>query len=135
MEKLELDVGLQEYGIPGGGVLRFNPADPALYGRFAQGQTELARLEKEMLDEAKNATPEKLLALMEQTDTKAKELLNRVFGNGNDFHKALGGVSLLAVSRNGKTVAENLFAALGKELEKGTQRLVDKKLAELGANR
>ena len=135
MEKLELDVGLQEYGIPGGGVLRFNPADPALYGRFAQGQTELARLEQEMLAEAKNASPEKLLELMSQTDIRAKELLNRVFGSGNDFHKALGGVSLLAVCGNGKSVAENLFAALGKELEKGTQRLVDKKLADLGAKR
>ena len=133
MEKLELDVGVQEYGIPGGGVLRFNPADPALYSRFAQGQTELAQLEKEMLAQAKNADPQKLLELMAQTDTRAKALLNRVFGNGNDFHKALGGVSLLAVSGNGKTVAENLFAALGKVLEQGTQRLVDKKLSDLGA--
>ena len=132
MEKLELDVGLQEYQIAGGGVLRFNPSDPALYGRFAQGQTDLATLEHSLLEQAKAATPQGLLKLMEQADTKAKEILNRVFGCGNDFHKALGGVSLLAVCRNGKTVAENLFSALEKVLEKGTQRLVDKKISEMG---
>jgi len=132
MEKLELDVGLQEYQIAGGGVLRFNPADPALYGRFVQGQTELNKLEHSLLEQAKTATPQGLLELMEQADTQAKEILNRVFGSGNDFHKALGGVSLLAVCRNGKSVAENLFAALEKVLEKGTQRLVDKKLSEIG---
>lgn len=133
MEKLELDVGLQEYVISGGGVLRFNPADPALYGRFAAGQAALAKLEQEMLEKAKDADPQTLLELMEQVDTRAKALLNDVFGSGNDFHKALGGVSLLAACRNGKTVAENLFEALGKVLEKGTQQLVDKKLAQLGA--
>lgn len=133
MEKLELDVGLQEYVISGGGVLRFNPADPALYGRLAAGQAALAKLEQEMLEKAKDADPQTLLELMEQVDTRAKALLNDVFGSGNDFHKALGGVSLLAACRNGKTVAENLFEALGKVLEKGTQQLVDKKLAQLGA--
>lgn len=133
MEKLELDVGLQEYKIAGGGVLRFNPADPALYGRFAAGQAQLAQMEQEMLAQAKDADPQKLLELMAQVDAKAKTLLNEVFGCGNDFHKALGGVSLLAVCANGRTVAENLFEALGRVLEKGTQRLVDKKLAELGA--
>ena len=135
MEKLELDVGLQEFAIAGGGVLRFNPADPALYGRFAQGQTQLAQLEKDLLEQAQSAQPGQLLTLMEQADTKAKEILNQVFGSGNDFHKALGGVSLLAICRNGKSVAENLFAALEKVLEKGTQRLVDKKLADMGAHR
>ena len=129
MEKLEFDLGVVEYAVPGGGVLRFNPADPGLYGRFAQAEGQLAAVEAELVEKGKNATPEVLLALMNEADAKAKTLLGSVFGEGNDFHKALGGISLLAVCGNGKTVAENLFAALGKVLEQGADRLVEKKLA------
>ena len=129
MEHLEFDLGLQEYAIPGGGVLRFNPADPSLYGRFAQAEEQLAKVENELIKKSKNAAPEVLLALMNEADAKAKALLQTVFGAGNDFHKALGGISLLAVCGNGKTVAENLFAALGKVLEQGADRLVESKLS------
>lgn len=129
MEKLEFDLGLQEYAVPGGGVLRFNPADPGLYGRFAQAEEQLAAVEKELVEKGKSADPKGLLELMSQADTKAKTLLNQVFGEGNDFHKALNGVSLLAVCGNGSTVAENLFGALEKVLEQGADRLVEKKLS------
>ena len=129
MEKLEFDLGLQEYAVPGGGILRFNPADPSLYGRFAQAEEQLAAVEKELVEKGKGAAPEVLLALMNEADAKAKALLGQVFGSGNDFHKALNGISLLAVCGNGQTVAQSLFAALGKVLEQGAERLVEKKLA------
>lgn len=129
MEKLEFDVGLVEYAVPGGGVLRFNPADPGLYGRFAQAEAQLADLEAELVEKGRTADPRGLLELMNEADAKAKALLNRVFGEGNDFHKALNGVSLLAVCGNGNTVAENLFGALETVLEQGADRLVEKKLA------
>ena len=130
MEHLELDLGVVEYAIPGGGVLRFNPADPSLYGRFAQAETQLAEVETQLTQKSQGAAPEVLLALMNEADAKVKALLQTVFGQENDFHKALNGVSLLAVCGNGKTVAENLFSALGGVLEQGAQRLVDKKVAQ-----
>ena len=129
MEHLKIDLGIQEYVVPGGGVLRFNPADPGLYGRFATAEEQLAAVEKELMEKSKDAAPEALLALMNEADAKAKALLQTVFGAGNDFHKALCGISLLAMCGNGKTVAENLFAALGKVLEQGADRLVESKLS------
>lgn len=129
MEHLKLDLGVVEYAIAGGGVLRFNPADPGLYGRFAAAEEQLAKVEEELMKKSKNATPEVLLALMNEADRKAKALLQNVFGEENDFHKALGGISLLAACANGRTVAENLFDALGKVLEQGADRLVESKLS------
>ena len=129
MEKLEFDVGLVEYAVPGGGALRFNPADPALYGRFARAAEQLAQMEQELTRKGQNAEPGQMLELLNEADSRAKALLNETFGAGNDFHKALNGISLLAVSSNGKTVAENLFTALEAVLERGAQRLVEEKLA------
>lgn len=129
MEHLEFDLGLQEYAIPGGGVLRFNPADPGLYGRFATAEQKLAAVEAELMEKSKTADPKALLALMNEADAKAKQLLGEVFGEANDFHKALGGVSLLAGCGNGKTVAENLFDALSRVLEQGADRLVAQKIS------
>lgn len=129
MEHLELDLGVVEYAIPGGGVLRFNPADPGLYGRFAQATQQLEELEAKLAEKGKTAGPQQLLTLMNEADAEVKALLNDVFGGGNDFHKAVNGISLLAVCGNGKTVAENLLEALSKVLEQGATRLVEQKIA------
>lgn len=131
MEKLELDVGLVEYAIGGGGTIRFHPADPGLYGRFVEAEAQLAAIEAELTQKGQTADPQSLLLLMREADDRAKALLNQVFGPGNDFHKALGGVSLLAVCADGKSVAEKLFKALGTVLEQGAQRLVETKLNAL----
>lgn len=129
MENLQLDLGVVEYAIPGGGVLRFNPADPGLYGRFARATQQMEELEAELAEKGKAADPEKMLALMNEADAGVKALLNDVFGGDNDFHKAVNGISLLAVCGNGKTVAENLMEALSKVLEQGATRLVEQKIA------
>lgn len=129
MENLELDIGLREYAIPGGGVLRFNPSDPGLYSRFTQAAQKLEDLEKELAETGKAGNVTDVLERMHQADARAKALLDETFGGGNDFHKALGGISLFAVCANGKTLAENLFAALGAQLEKGADRLVEQKLS------
>lgn len=125
MQELKLDVGVVEFAIAGGGALRFNPADPNLYGRFSQAAQQLSDMEQELVEKGKDADPRQLLQLMNEADRRMKQLLDWVFGEGNDLHRALGGVSLLAVSANGKTVAANLFAALEQVLEKGAQALVD----------
>ncbi len=119
MENL-LDIGVEEYHIAGGGVLRFHPGDPNLYARFLQAEAEFMQLEKEF--SAPDKTGEAVLAQMEAADQKMKQLLNDVFGGENDFHKALGGVNLLAVGVDGKNVATHLFGALEKILTEGAKR-------------
>lgn len=130
MELLHIDAGAVEYRISGGGALRFNPADPNLYSRFMTAGAQLEKIEKDLLRQAKDTSPEQMVALLKKADTKMKQLLDGVFGGDNDFDKALGGISLMARGGNGKTVAENLFSALETVLEKGAKALVDARVAE-----
>lgn len=115
-----LDIGVQEYRLVGGGVLRFHPGDPNLFARFVRAEEEIQALETNF---SKNAQDGKeMLALMEEADTKIKDILNDVFGVGNDFHKALGGVNLLAVDGSGVSLASRLFGALEQVLTEGANR-------------
>lgn len=116
MEEMKLDLGLKEYPL-GYGVLRFNPRDPNLYARFSAALTAL-----EALGLPEGVPP---VEWLQQTDRKLKELLNGVFGQENDFDALLGGVSLLAVTGNGKHVLENLLAFLEPILTEGAKQCVD----------
>lgn len=119
MENL-LDIGVEEYRIVGGGVLRFHPGDPNLFARFLAAEKDIQALEKELAEAHQAGFP--VLQTMEAADEKIKEMLNRVFGGDNDFHKALGGVNLLAVGKDGRTLASVLFEALEKILKEGADR-------------
>ena len=119
MENL-LDIGVEEYHIGGGGVLRFHPGDPNLYARFLKAEEDFCQIEKEFAQSGK--TGAEVLAQMEAADRKMKQLLNDVFGGDNDFHKALGGVNLLAVDGSGRNIAARLFEALEKILTSGAKR-------------
>ena len=46
MQELNIDTGVREYRINGGGVLRFNPSDPNVYSRFLQAASISAKWEK-----------------------------------------------------------------------------------------
>ena len=121
MQSITIDSGIKEYEITGGGVLRFNPCDPGLYARFLDAENRLKDMEKELQQQAKDTTAaEDLLRLTARTDTELKALLGEIF-TGNDFHKALGGVSLLAMGGNGKRVIANLLEALEEILTQGAE--------------
>ena len=122
MEKIQFDSGVRSYRINGGQVLRFNPGDPNLYARFLEAVEKLQTLEKELTEMARQAENQELVKLLKQTDEKMKAVLNWVFGEGNDFHKLLQGVNLLAVAENGERVVTNLFAALEPVLVDGAKR-------------
>ena len=115
-----LDIGVQEYRLAGGGVLRFHPGDPNLFARFLRAEEEIQALETNFSKIAQDG--KEMLALMEEADTKIKEILNGVFGADNDFHKALGGVNLLAVDGKGESLASRLFGALEQVLTEGANR-------------
>lgn len=127
MVELTLDTGVREYRIAGGGVLRFHPADPNLYARFLQAEEKLRKIEKE-LEKPGEAD---VLTRLCKADKAMKKLLTWVFGEENDFHKALGGVNLLATGSNGKLLAENLLEALGEILTEGAERFASDQVARL----
>ena len=120
MKKLTFDTGVQSYAL-GEGVLRFNPADPNVYARFSQAAEKLQALEKDMAT-ALSQEGADILSVMEGADRQIKKTLSWVFGPGNDFDALLGGVNLLASTRDGSTVASGLFAALEPVLMEGAQR-------------
>ena len=115
-----LDIGVEEFQIVGGGVLRFHPGDPNLFARFLRAEEEIQALETNFSKIAQDG--KEMLALMEEADTKIKDILNGVFGVGNDFHKALCGVNLLAVDGSGVSLASRLFGALEQVLKEGANR-------------
>lgn len=121
MEELLFDSGLSEYRL-GAGVLRFNPRDPNLYHRFLQAGEKLKALEKELEAKATEAEngPE-ALALLAETDRRAKAVLDEVFPGSEPFETLLFGVSLFAGAENGCRVLENLMAALTPILEEGAR--------------
>ena len=126
MEKLTFDNGVKSYRINGGGVLRFNPTDPNVYARFLEGAKALQAMEAEL---SAGDGVQAVTALAE-ADRKMKQVLNGIFGGGNDFETLLEGVNLLAVADNGERVVTNLFAALEPILTEGARRCAEDKTAE-----
>ena len=121
MEKISFDTGVRSYKL-GEGVLKLNPGDPNLYGRFLEGAEQLRQMEKQMVEKAATADPEiGLLQLMQDMDRQMKQILDWIF-TGNEFDRLLGGVNLLAVADNGQRVITNLFTALEPVLVEGAER-------------
>ena len=120
MKQLTIDTGVQEFEINGSGVLRFNPSDPNVYNRFFAAETTLTEL-----DDNQRVGAE--LAVLAEYDRKIKEVLNGVFGAGNDFDEILHGVNLAAVAGNGRRVVTNLLDALTPIIREGAERSMEEK--------
>lgn len=116
MEKITFDNGVREFCINGRGVLRFNPADPNVYQRLSQAEEKIRRIGQD-LAQNENVGSQGLW----QADQQLKEILNWVFGPGNDFNQIAGNVNLLAVAGNGRLVIDNFLAALKPVLTKGVE--------------
>ena len=67
------------------------------------------------------------LAVLAEYDRKIKEVLNGVFGAGNDFDEILHGVNLAAVAGNGRRVVTNLLDALTPIIREGAERSMEEK--------
>ena len=135
MKKLNFDSGVKEYKINGGGVLRFNPADPNVYARFLEAADKIRAVETQMASQAdmQENTGAAALRLMQETDKQIKQILDWVFGGNNDFEQILGGVNLLAMGSNGERIVTNLFAALQPVLVEGAQAFAKEKAAQIKA--
>lgn len=135
METLMFDSGMKEYALPGG-ILRFNPSDPNVYARFMDAMDKIRAVEQRQTGRAKEVdtnspkAAEDVLKIMRDTDIQMKNILNEVFGKGNDFDQLLESVNLMAVAVNGERVITNLMNALQPIMEAGAKTCVD---AEVGA--
>lgn len=129
MEQLNIDTGIQEYCINGKSVLRFNPSDPNLYGRFLEAVESIKTIEHDLTQSGKELAGDgkKTLELILQADKDTKSQLTKVFGEENDFNELLGDVNLMAVCANGERVITNLFEALSPILEMGAQTFLQAK--------
>ncbi len=135
MEKLSFDTGVKQYRL-GNGILRFNPGDPNVYARFLEAEDKVGQIEARLSEQAKKIPQGEgmeAVKLMREADCQMKQLLNTVFGAGNDFDEMLGGVNLLAVTGNGNRVITNLFAALEPILVAGAERCATQVAEEAAA--
>lgn len=135
MKRISIDTGVEEFEINGGeenggGVLRFNPADPNIYNRFYAAMDELNRLDAEAnakatdlekQDLSENEKAAALLSALAEYDRKIKTLLGDIFGPSNDIDRAVGGVNLAAVANNGERVVTNLLSALEPIISAGAK--------------
>ena len=129
MEQLNIDTGVREYRINGKGVLRFNPSDPNLYGRFLEAMESIQKLKKNLRQKGGEVgnDAKKTLHLILQADRDAKEQLKKVFGEENDFDELLNNVNVMAVCENGERVISNLIQALSPILEEGAKNFLEAK--------
>ena len=119
MEKLIFDSGVKEYQVNDSGVLRFNPSDPNVYSRFVESLGKIQAVENELVAKAESIKTENqpgngwaVLQLIAEADKKIKQILNYVFGAGNNFEEILGGVNLMGVADNGERVIVNFLEAM-----------------------
>ena len=142
MKNLFLDSGIEEFRLtPNGEPLRFNPGDPNVYARFMELTPKIKTVETEMAEKAKKIDPnadgsgESVLMVMRETDKRMKEILNEIFGHGNDFDKILEGVNLMAVASNKKRIISNLLESLYPIMEEGARNCVDSEVDAAKLNR
>lgn len=141
MESLNISIGIKEYQlVEGGAVLSFNPGDPNVYARYMEALPKIKSVEMEMAAKAKaiNASEpdagEKSLQIMRETDRRMKELLNSIFGEGNDFEKILKGVNLMAVTETGRVIS-NVLDALTPIMNAGAKSCVSDEVSAARMNR
>lgn len=142
MEILNFDSGIKEYKINGSGVLRFNPSDPNVYGRFMEAMDKIKTIESEAAEKAKAIegkegyeAGEAVIQIMCETDKKMKTVLNEIFGHKNDFNQILEGVNLMAMASNGNRVVENLIEALQPVMEAGAKACANSEVDAAKMNR
>ncbi|MGN0983869.1 MAG: hypothetical protein ACI4OI_03410, partial [Gemmiger sp.] len=113
MEQLHFETGIRTFQVNGGAVLRLNPSDSNLYSRFYAALDKLAALETELLEQSKTLpeTGEEgaraALALLADTDRRAKAILDEALGCGNDLDAIFEGQNCLALAGNGERVLTN----------------------------
>lgn len=136
MNKLQFDLGIQEFQINDSGeLLRFNPSDPNLFNRFLKLPDKISEIEQKIKEVNENTSIEDGIEAIAKADNEVKLLLNEVFGNNNDFDKILHAINIMAVGSNGNRIIVNLFNALLPIFQSGAQKSANEKLQIAKTNR
>ena len=141
MELLNIDFGLKSYQfVEGAPALVFNPSDPNVYARYMNAMDSIKAVETEMAQKAssvkiENDTVEARAAAGSESLRIMAEILNGIFGAGNDFNDILRGVNLMAVTTSGDRVINNLLNALSPIMEAGAKACVETEIKEAKLNR
>ena len=78
---------------------------------------------------------EAAIRIMGEADAKFKDILNAVYGHGNDFHTILEGVNLMAVGNNGNRIIDNLLDVLTPIMEQGAKAFAESEISNAKLNR
>lgn len=131
MEKLTFDTGVREYDINGTATLRMNPTDPNLYARLVDAVDEIAEMESEYLGKAKQPDSDSGMSagalavrLLQDADQRAKAILNRAFGNRNDFEQIFDGVNIVAKRKAGGRVLDAFLEVIMPIIQEGVQDFI-----------
>ena len=133
MQTLNFDSGIREYKINDNGVLRFNPGDPNVYARFLEAAEKIQKIEDDMTGKAaevKENDGAAVLRLLADADKQMKDVMNWVFGKGNDFNDIMEGVKLMAVATNGERVITNLLNALLPIIKQGAEACAQQQIGD-----
>lgn len=133
MQTLNFDSGIREYKINDNGVLRFNPGDPNVYARFLEAAEKIQKIEDDMTAKAaevKENDGAAVLHLLADADKQMKDVMNWVFGKGNDFNDIMEGVNLMAVATNGERVITNLLNALLPIIKQGAEACAQQQIGD-----
>lgn len=133
MQTLNFDSGIREYKINDNGVLRFNPGDPNVYARFLEAAEKIQKIEDDMTAKAaevKENNGAAVLHLLADADKQMKDVMNWVFGKGNDFNDIMEGVNLMAVATNGERVITNLLNALLPIIKQGAEACTQQQIGD-----
>lgn len=112
--ELKIDRGLKTYevedidGTPLG-VIKINPADLGIAGRFAQTRDAIAAMAEKVSDKA---DPE----LLNEIDADIKAEVNKIFGS-DVASIFFGGISALALCDDGSMVFEKILEAIAPIIE------------------
>lgn len=143
MNNLQFDTGLKEYRVNGRATLRMNPGDMNLFDRFIRAKDRIEAIENELNTSLQSFPPESdpatrgaaALRCMAEADRKVKDVLNEVFGAGNDFDEIFDHVNVMAIAGNGERVITNFFAAVTPLVQQGAEGYAKNKAAAAKLNR
>ena len=119
MEKLVFSTGIEEFSLENGCVLRVNPRDPSVLGRFLELEEKFSNLKPR---------GQTLGEKWADADSRCRQMLAEVFP-GNDFFQLLGPGNCLAMCENGVSVMGNFLVAVEGILERGVRSVMEEAVA------
>lgn len=126
---LSFDTGVEEF-IVNNVPIRFNPADPNLYNRFFDLQSQVEAIEAEFnAKRSELSDPAQLLHVTRDYDKRVKAALSEVFG-GADMDAVFGGASVISPTDGGNMAIKNFFDCVTPIIQDGVKQYAKMEAAQ-----